>query len=125
MKADVLEASRRLAEGLSSTLTDSEKETAQSQALEVMTGLRTFCADSESSEEVAVRLAHVIARMLGEMQTVAISTLNEMLEANMVAYGLAAGAMAGVYKLPGDEGFVPKAAQDEAEAEVFHIGQYL
>lgn len=128
MAAETLEASRKLAESLSSTLGDEERAGMAAAAAYVVEGMRLFCTEADSKEEVAVRMAHVIARMLAEVQRTSLMEASDFCGQNMLAYGLAAGALAGVYELPG----VDAPPESERMSEPLRlvprdeqIGQYL
>jgi hypothetical protein len=123
-----MEASRQLAEGVSSTLSDTEKQAANKSAAEVLAGLRQLCATAESHEDVAVYLAHTIARMLATFQSNPLQTAGDLIDHHMIAYSLAAGGLAGVYPLPEGDEPAPEqkyAAPLRVVPRDEQIGQYL
>lgn len=127
MATEVLEASRKLAESLSSTLSDAERDAYGKSAAWVAEGLRKFADESQSPAEVAVRLSHVLVRMLAEAQQMPLMEASDFCQQNMIAYALAAGNVAGVYDLPSEDGS-PEPQMSEPLRIVPRdpqIGQYL
>lgn len=117
------ESSRQLAESVSSTLSDEEKARAETYAAEVAAGLRELCAAADR-DEIPVRFAHIIARMMARLQAQPLMQAAETLDSTMIVYSLAAGDLADVYALPKAEGSQESSMSDD-EWETFIRKHYL
>lgn len=102
MDTEMRESARQLAEGISATLSDTEKLELGAVAREVVAGL----TDSLSAPQDAVIFAMATARNLAMLQTTPLQRVGKIIDDSMVVYALAAGAAAGVFTLPAEE---PKA----------------
>lgn len=104
MNQGTLESARRLSQGVAATLSDSEKEAAESLAAIMVGDIREMCEESADPAEVSVYVAEAITSILATVNTTPIGQAADLIHNNMCAYALAAGALAGEYALPEVEG---------------------
>jgi hypothetical protein len=124
--SDIRESSRQLAEGISATLSDEERESAQKTAVSIAVDLREVCSEG-TPDEIAATISQSITAMLATLSSTSLQAVASLMEHNMCAYALAAGALVGVYELPEVEGPKPqeKLPAPDLSDEWAQTGQYL
>lgn len=123
--SDLRESSRQLAEGVSSTLSDQERASAQNTAALIVADFRETCSTG-TPDEIACTISQAVTSMLATLQSTPLQTVVPLMEHNMCAYAMAAGALAGVYALPDVEVSEPQFAEPIELSDAWkHTGQYL
>ena len=133
MNNEIREMARQLSEAVAEDMSDEEKETAHETATLIAAELRETCGVG-TVDEVASLVAQSVCQMFAAVQTTELQRVGRLLDSNMCAYALAAGALAGVYPLPEVEGSDSAPGQQELTDEWRQIlrtepdpqiGQYL
>ena len=96
LTSEYMEGLRQLAEGVSSTLKNDEKEYYGHAAHMFIESLH----DTGCDDETASRVARVIALMMVAISRASVREVFDLLDANLIGYVLASASLAGVYDLP-------------------------
>lgn len=97
---EIKQQARRMAEGISSTLTDAERPDAGENARATVEGTLNAATVSSDPRMVAAYYSIAISKMLSMISKTPAGQVSKVLDSYVIAYSLAAGAVAGVYELP-------------------------
>jgi hypothetical protein len=115
---DGKEELRQLAEGISSTLKDEERDDYRMVAAEFLGLLH----EMGCNDETASRVARLIARLMAGLQTTPLQHASDIIDANLTSYAFVAAAAAGVFSLPDREATEGEPAEGDSSAPT---GMYL
>lgn len=93
---ELRETARKLAEGVSSRVSDSSRGAIGDGARHVMDGLRAFVGDDAPAAAAAV----CFVKLLSMLAASPVSDISDILEHTCAGYAMAAGALMGAYALP-------------------------
>lgn len=116
------ERAKVMAAGLESTASNPVQLAAlQKMARAAMAGLREEYAILGLDDDAMAWLAFNTAKLYATLSVIELREISSVIDHSMAVYGLAAGALAGVYRLPGE----PEAVKPDGASAPPQTGQYL
>lgn len=117
----ICESLRQIAESVSAGLSDIEREEIGRSAAKLADSFRGVCGD----EMVGAECAGAITRLMAVIQVTPLQYVGELLDEYINVYALTAGALAGVYELPGSDEAVNSQPDGDEEKVRDLYGAYL